>query len=165
MISLSHYLFCDITEFVISKNNDFIVKRHPKVVSLFPHLLVKVHSGKNLDYFAEEEQSKLFVDLFCICLCHIVLSVSCSLVVTCWERFGLLALLYVTCCSVFVTFPYCVLGQVWYLIVLIPDLCLLPYFLNLPYMPNTSLFISFLAVPRQRTPIIIGSKKYRSSLP
>ena len=28
----------------------------------------------------------------------------------------------------FVTFPLCVLGQVWYLIVSIPDLCLLTYF-------------------------------------
>ena len=28
----------------------------------------------------------------------------------------------------FVTFPYCVLGQVWYLIVSIPDRWLLPYF-------------------------------------
>ena len=28
----------------------------------------------------------------------------------------------------FVTFPYGVLGQVWYLIIWIPDLCLLPYF-------------------------------------
>ena len=28
----------------------------------------------------------------------------------------------------FVTFPYGILGQVWYLIVSIPDLCLLPYF-------------------------------------
>ena len=30
---------------------------------------------------------------------------------------------------VFVTFPYGVLDQVWYLIVSIPDICLLPYFL------------------------------------
>ena len=29
---------------------------------------------------------------------------------------------------VFVTFPICVAGQVWYLIVLIPDLCLSLYF-------------------------------------
>ena len=29
---------------------------------------------------------------------------------------------------VFVTFPYGVLGQVWYLIVSIPDLCQLSYF-------------------------------------
>ena len=28
----------------------------------------------------------------------------------------------------FVTIQYCVLGQVWYLIVSIPDLCLLSYF-------------------------------------
>ena len=31
----------------------------------------------------------------------------------------------------FVTFPYGVLGQVWYLIVWIHDLCLLPYFVHL----------------------------------
>ena len=32
---------------------------------------------------------------------------------------------------VFVTFPYGVLGQVWNLIVLIPDLCLLSYFVKM----------------------------------
>ena len=30
----------------------------------------------------------------------------------------------------FVTFPCCILGQVWYLIVSIPDLCHLSYFEN-----------------------------------
>ena len=50
--------------------------------------------------------------------------VYCSLVVTCWERANLLALLYVMFSCVFVTFPSGVLGQVWYLIVLIPDLWL-----------------------------------------
>ena len=54
--------------------------------------------------------------------------VPCSLMVTCWEWADLLALLCVMFSWVFVTFPYGVLGQVWYLIVLIPDLCLLPYF-------------------------------------
>ena len=39
-----------------------------------------------------------------------------------------LALLCVMFTSVFVTFPYGVLGQVWYLIIWIPDCCLLPYF-------------------------------------
>ena len=39
-----------------------------------------------------------------------------------------LTLLYVTFSCVFVTFPYGVLGQVWYLIVLIPDLCFPPFF-------------------------------------
>ena len=64
----------------------------------------------------------------CICLCHIVLSVSCSIRVTCWERAVFLALLYVACCCVFVTFPYGVLGQVWYLTESIADLCMLPNF-------------------------------------
>ena len=64
----------------------------------------------------------------CICLWHIVLSVSCSLVVTCWERAVFLALLYVAFCCVFVTFPYGVLDQVLYLTESIPDLCLLHYF-------------------------------------
>ena len=31
---------------------------------------------------------------------------------------------------VFVTFPCCILCQVWYLILSIPDLCSLPYFDN-----------------------------------
>ena len=61
-------------------------------------------------------------------VCHAVLSVHCSLVVTCSERANLLALLCVMFSCVFVTFPSGVLGQMWYLIVLIPDLCLLPYF-------------------------------------
>ena len=49
----------------------------------------------------------------------------CSLVITCWERADLLALLYVVFPCVFVTFPYGVPGQVRYLIVWIPDCCLL----------------------------------------
>ena len=48
--------------------------------------------------------------------------------VTCWERADLLALLCGMFSCVFVTFPYGVLGQVWYLIVSIPDRCILPYF-------------------------------------
>ena len=64
----------------------------------------------------------------CICLCHIVLSVSCSHVVTYWEKADLSALLYVTFFFVFVTFPYGVLERVWNFIIPIPDLCLLPYF-------------------------------------
>ena len=37
-------------------------------------------------------------------------------------------LLFVIFICVFVTFPYGILDQVWYLIVLIPDLCRLFYF-------------------------------------
>ena len=62
--------------------------------------------------------------------CFAALSVQCSLVVICWERAKLLALLYVMFFKfcVFVTFLCYGLGQVWYLIISIPDLCLLPYF-------------------------------------
>ena len=59
------------------------------------------------------------------------MSVPCSLVVTCQERANLLALLNVMFSCVFVSSQCGVLGQVWYLIILIPDLCLLPYF-NIP---------------------------------
>ena len=44
------------------------------------------------------------------------------------EVANLMALLYVMFPCDFVTFPYGVSGQVWYLIVSSPDLCLLPYF-------------------------------------
>ena len=58
---------------------------------------------------------------------HAVLSVHCSLVVTCWKRAGPMALLIVVFSCVFVIFPCGVLDQVWYLIVSFPDLWLLPY--------------------------------------
>ena len=59
-------------------------------------------------------------------------SVYLCLVVTCWKRADLLALV----CGVYLRvchFPIGILGQVWYLIVLIPDLCTLTYF----YMLHT----------------------------
>ena len=40
----------------------------------------------------------------CVCLCHTYMSVSCSLLVSCWERADLLALLYVML-LVFCNFP------------------------------------------------------------
>ena len=57
-----------------------------------------------------------------------VMSVSCSLVVTYWERADLLALLYMMFSCVFVTFPYGVLGQVWYMIV---SILIFAFFLTL----------------------------------
>ena len=52
----------------------------------------------------------------------LVKSVSCSLVVLCWERADLLACLYLMFSFVvFVTFPYGVMGHMWYLIISIPD--------------------------------------------
>ena len=53
---------------------------------------------------------------------HAFPSVHCCLVVTCWERADLLALIGDVYC-IFVTFPSGILGRVWYLIVSFPDLC------------------------------------------
>ena len=66
--------------------------------------------------------------LFMFPVCHAFLSVHWSLVVTCRERPDLLARLYGKFSCVNVTFPCGVLGQVWYLIASISDLCLLTYF-------------------------------------
>ena len=60
--------------------------------------------------------------LYLVCLMFFA-SVHCWLVVTCWEKADLLALVGDDYCS-FLTFPCGILGQVWYLIVLFPDLCL-----------------------------------------
>ena len=62
--------------------------------------------------------------LFMSCVCHAFASVHCCLMVTCWEKADLLFVFH----CVFVTFPCGNLGQVWYLIVLIPDFCRLSYF-------------------------------------
>ena len=66
--------------------------------------------------------------LFMFRVCHAFLSVHSSLVVTCWERDGLLALMYVMLSCVIVTFQCPVLGQVSCLIVSIPEVFLLTYF-------------------------------------
>ena len=66
-------------------------------------------------------------------------SVHFSLAVTCWERANLFALLYVMLSCVFVTFPCSVLGQVWYLAVSNPDLCLFTYFVILVHVSVLSL--------------------------
>ena len=68
-----------------------------------------------------------FFYIYVLCF-YAILSVHCSLVFTYWERANLLALMYAILSCVFVTFPYGVLGQVWYLNVEIPDLCLPTYF-------------------------------------
>ena len=43
-----------------------------------------------------------------------------------------MVLLYSMFSCVFVTFPYGIVGQLWYLIVSIPGLCLLPYYDDIP---------------------------------
>ena len=59
--------------------------------------------------------------LFMFRVCHVVLSVHCCLVATCWERADLLALVCDVYCG-FVTFPCGILDQVCYSIVSVPDL-------------------------------------------
>ena len=76
----------------------------------------------------------LFLFCFVMLSCK---SVCWCLVVTCWERADLLVLN----CDVLLWrchFPTGILGQVWYLIVLIPGLCPLSYFGNLPLVIDTS---------------------------
>ena len=65
---------------------------------------------------------------FVSCVSHAFASVHCCLVVTCLERADLLAFL-VMSIVFFVTFQCGILGQVWYFIVLFPDLCCLSYFI------------------------------------
>ena len=64
-------------------------------------------------------------------LCLVFVMLSCLFIAALWSPAGKgltswLSFVMVNC--VFVTFPYGILGQVCYLIVLIPDLCHLSYF-------------------------------------
>ena len=68
--------------------------------------------------------------VFVSCVSHVFVSVHCCLVVTCWERADLLALVGDVYC-IFVTSHVVFLDQVWYLIVLFLDLCHLSYFEDL----------------------------------
>ena len=52
------------------------------------------------NYYTDTSEAVLLLRVLfviCVCLCYTVLSVSCSLVITCWERVYLLALLCVMC--------------------------------------------------------------------
>ena len=67
--------------------------------------------------------------LFMSCVWFVILSF--LFIAALWSPAGkVLAswLLFVMFNRIFVTFPYGILGQVWYLIDLIPDLCRLSYF-------------------------------------
>ena len=65
------------------------------------------------------------MDPFCY-LCFMYVMMSRLFFAAAWSP----ALLCVIFSCIFVTFQYSVLGKVWYLIVSIPDRCLLPYFYN-----------------------------------
>ena len=72
-------------------------------------------------------------------VCHAFASSHCCLVVTCWERVDFFALVLMLNC-VIVTFPFGILGQVWYLIVSIP------YFSPLSYFQTVRIVLHILAV-------------------
>ena len=57
---------------------------------------------------------------------------------------------------VFVAFPYGVLGQEWYLIVSIPDLCSLPYFDKVFYKPKNNKGFFFFFQNRHLIKMFIG---------
>ena len=109
--------------------------------------------------FFNEVQSQFFFGqsfllfTFHVCLYYAALFVQCSLVVTCWERTDLLALLCVTF-SCFVTFPCGVPGQVMYLIASIPDLCLFLYF----KIENKEIFVDIFGVTSKLVYIMAISK-------
>ena len=89
-----------------------------------------------------------FIDLSChLCLSYPYFPV--CFFAALWSPFGkrtdLLALLYVMPSCVFVTFPYGVLGQVWYLIVSIPDLFHLSYLISLPTSTLYTIIMPFYA--------------------
>ena len=70
------------------------------------------------------------MDHFCY-LCLVFFMLSCLFIAALWSLAGkglTSWLLFVMCICGFVTFPCGILGQVWYFIVSIPDLCRLSYF-------------------------------------
>ena len=71
---------------------------------------------------------KFLLFMFHLCLYYAALSVPCNIVITCWEMADILTLLCVVFSCVFVTLPYFVPGQLWYLIESTPDLCHCLYF-------------------------------------
>ena len=74
-------------------------------------------------------------------------AVDMCLVVTCWERADLLALV----CGVWLWachFPICILGRVWYLIVSIPDLCTFTFFLRWHFF-YSQLYLTFVLLNDQ----------------
>ena len=101
------------------------------------HIEIKCEFGalnwfKPVKYFTDRSKAVLLLWIFYVfsVLCLLCVSVYICFVVTCWERADLLALV----CGVLLCvchFPIGILGQVWYLIVSIPDLCTITYFQTL----------------------------------
>ena len=107
-------------------------------VWIFGSYISNICIGVQLSYFPSTETGACFkpghtfcvlflLFVFRVCLSHCLV---CSLQ-PCGHLLGradLLVLLYMMLSCVFVIFPYGVLGQVWYLMVLIPDIFLVTHF-------------------------------------
>ena len=77
------------------------------------------------------------------CLCHVFVMLSRLFIAALWTSAGkglTSRLLFVMSNCDFVTFPCGILGQVWYLTVLIPDLCYLSYFVSYSFITFNYLF-------------------------
>ena len=98
-----------------------------------PCCIYKLHHDTwKLDFLLTVPRRNFFcgsfmLHVFMSCVFQAFASVHCSLVVTWRERADLLALVCDVYCD-FVTFPFGILGQVWYFIVSIPGPCCLSYF-------------------------------------
>ena len=94
-------------------------------------------------FFTYHSKAVLHLWIICIfvsCVSNAFASFHCCLVVTCWERDALLALVG-DVYYIFVTLPCGILGQVWYLIVSFPALCRLSNFVmrRMPFILLISL--------------------------
>ena len=81
------------------------------------------------------------------CVSRAFASVHCFLLVTCWEKADLLALVGDVYC-IFVTFRCGILGQVWYLIISFSDLCPLSDFEETPPCGKLSPLLEWIALVR-----------------
>ena len=84
--------------------------------------------------------------IFYLCFAFVFVILFCLFLAALWPPavIGLTSWHFYVC---FVTYLNCVLGQLWYLIASIPDLCLLPYF-------NVALKVSCLVILDQSTTIV-----------
>ena len=98
------------------------------VIILSPaDVLCKQFGRPPVKYFTDRSKAVLLICFFCLSFAMpLCTSVYVCLVVTCWEKADLLALVCGSGCE-FVTFPL-VSWVRWYLIVSIPDLCTRTYF-------------------------------------
>ena len=110
---LSYYLFTGLAlgDGSLVRQGYFIPTKHLCVL-----VHIKIYGAGWCRLSNRSKAVLLLWILFVSCLCNTAMSVSCILDDTYWERADFLAFLYVVFSCVFVTFPYAVLSQVWYML-------------------------------------------------